>query len=163
MVKDALRSGYREADFWMMRRGKYVTAYSFKEDHTIDGPVVNVFDPDLGYTREGSVTEGHPALFYLPDEPRKGEPRILYSSGRTLEQKVEGTDWEMRIAGPFETDGRVRIWAARVPVETVSAIDPEGNDMLRSWEWDEKKETFVVRFGFHPKGTTVRIVLGVRR
>jgi hypothetical protein len=150
---------YREAKLWSLRRGRYLAVYSFEDKHTIDGPLIDVFDPDIPYLPEKTLAGGRPGLFYLPEKTEGGEPRILFFSGRAREMKTDGTEWTLRIAGPLGTDGRVRVWASGMDVEKVAAADPDGEDFLRSWEWDEKKETFVVRFGFHPKGTPISIRL----
>jgi hypothetical protein len=157
VVQKALGSRYRETRFWSLRRGRYVAAYSFEGEHTVEGPLVDVFDPDLPYLPRKVTKAQQASLLYLPDAPREGTPALLFHSGRMRQQKTSGREWTLRIAGPLETDGRVRIWAAGVGVDGVAARGPGEEDQLRNWEWDEKNETFVVRFGFHPKGTTISI------
>lgn len=160
IAEDLLRRDYREADFWSLRRGRYIAAYSFKGEHTVEGPLIDVFDPDLPYLARKVAKAQQACLLYLPDTPANGTPALLFHSGRMRERKTDGREWTLGIAGPLETDGRVRVWASGVDVEKVTAAGPNREDLLRSWEWDQNQETFLVRFGFHPKGTIINIRFG---
>lgn len=150
---------YREADYWEMRRGHYRIVYPFAGPRTVEGPFIDVFDPDIRWLKSKTLDAQQAALFYDPGAIPDNEPAVLFWSGRLLVQRRDGLQWTLRIAGPLETDGRVRIALADKHVASVTAVSSSGENLLRHCTPDETAATALVSFGFSPEGTRIEITL----
>jgi hypothetical protein len=148
---------YREATCWEMRRGRYRIVVPLSHTTHVKGPFVDLFDPEMPWLPGKELPVGQAGLFYEPMGPLGAEPQLLFSSGRMRKNRQSKDVWQLTLAGPLETDGRVRIHLGDRKITTVTATTPTGDDLLRRWEVDPKTKTAVVAFGFCPAGTAVEI------
>lgn len=163
---------YREDGVMLLERGAYTIAYSFDEERTLPSTYVNLLDPALPVMHTYTLRPGEPALLYdVTEKLQQGGPQVLYASRELLTQHHEEGRSYLISAGPWQTQGVVRLFAgARRPKDVrayamrgfgrrleqgeVQNLGPwlekldrgEMQSVSSQWDWDESSKSLAIRF-----------------
>ena len=163
---------YREDGVMLLERGEFTIAHSFDGERTLPSTYVNLLDPSLPVVHTYTLRPGESALLY--DVSRKlarQEPQVLYASRELLVEQHGPERSHLVSAGPWQTQGVIRLFAGgrrpkdvqayamkgygrRLEHEEVRDLAPwierlelgEMQRVLSYWEWDESSRSLNIRF-----------------
>ncbi|HEY9339970.1 MAG TPA: hypothetical protein VIQ23_00235, partial [Hanamia sp.] len=146
-----------------LQRGPYdivsVMDESINSDsYVINGPVIDLFDPQLPVLSKKTVDPGHQALLYnLGRVKNKKQPQVLASASRIYEEVVKPNEYSFLSKSPLNTTNSIRILLPNAPKGTL-LTDSKGEKLtdVKS-SWDATSKTYYLSFENNPEGTRVKI------
>lgn len=142
-----------------LRRGPFVVAHAASAPLRIDGPLVDVFGPDLPLLDEARLEPGQSGLYRDVTETLRGDtPRVLHATHRLEREESGSAELRVRVRGPAETPAVLRIFPAGRKPASLSARGATGTDL--AVESREEGRTIAVRFPNDPAGATLAIRWG---
>ncbi len=124
----------------------------------VNGPVIDLFDPELPVLTEKNVQPGEQSLLFdinrLVD---KNKPQVLASASRIYDENIDGKQYSFVAKSPLNTLNSMRILLPSKP-NTIKATDKSGaaiTDIKSSW--DASSNTLYLGFANSPDGIKVII------
>ena len=150
-------------NFFHVQRGPYdiisvMDESVSKEPFTLNGPVIDLFDPQLPVLAKKTVAPGHQALLYnLNTVKNKKQPQVLASASRVYDETVKGNEYSFVSKSPANTTNSMRILLPNAPKET-RLTNHKGEQLtdVKS-SWDASSNTCYLSFENNPEGTTVSL------
>lgn len=150
----------------VMRRGDFIAACATREPVSIQGPVVDLFDPDLPVLEQVTLARGESGLYreaadrMMPAaHAEKGRPDriacVLHATHRLMAVTPNRDGLTCVVRGPLETPGAVRVFTAGRATGSVAARTADGADL--KVETVASGETMLIRFPNQPEGAEIRI------
>jgi len=146
-----------------LERGPYEIVSVMNESindkpYVIDGPVIDLFDPELPVLSEKIIEPGHQGFLYSLDKViNKMNPQVLASASRIYEEVREGKSYSFVCKSPSNTINSMRILLPNKPKE-ISLTNNKGqviSDLKLSW--DTISKTQYLKFENDPNGINVSI------
>ncbi|MEK3780595.1 hypothetical protein [Paenibacillus sp. FSL R5-0810] len=141
-------SCWKPKNYYKIRRGPYWVAAVLEESISSDplvirGPVVDVFDPQLGVLTEVRLDPGQQALLYDVEagRPPEGEVAVISASSRVEDLTGVPGGFRFMARGPANLKATARLYC---PVQPVSAT--QGRTASIAWEWDSATRTVLLRY-----------------
>ena len=128
------------------------------DSYVINGPVIDLFDPQLPVLSKKTVDPGHQALLYnLSRIKNKKQPQVLASASRIYEEVVKPNEYSFLSKSPLNTTNSIRMLLPNAPKETL-LTDSKGEKLtdVKS-SWDSASKTYYLSFENSPEGTRVKI------
>jgi hypothetical protein len=126
--------------------------------YIIDGPVIDLFDPELPVLAEKIIEPGNQGFLYSLDKViNKMNPQVLASASRIYEEVREGKSYSFVCKSPSNTINSMRILLPDKPKE-ISLTNNKGqviSDMKLSW--DTSSNTQYLKFENDTDGINVNI------
>lgn len=151
-------SDWKPKHYYKIRRGPYWVAAVLEESISSDplvirGPVVDVFDPQLGVLTEVRLNPGQQALLYDVEAGRPSEDgvAVISASSRVEDLTRMSSGFRFIARGPANLKATARIYC---PVKPVSATQDRTASV--AWEWDSATRTVLLRYE-HGKGNRSEI------
>ncbi len=128
------------------------------DPYIIDGPVIDLFDPQLPVLAKKTVIPGQQAFLYnLRRVKNKKLPQVLASASRIYEEVVKPDAYSFVSKSPINTTNSVRILLPAAPKE-ISLTDIKGQKLTGvQSSWDAASNTCYLSFENDPEGTKVKI------
>jgi hypothetical protein len=169
---DIVRQGYEndaKAGKLQFKNSLYVARGSYdivavmdesitNEPYVVNGPVIDLFDPQLPVLSKKTIAPGEQALLYnLSRVPNKKQPQVLAAASRIYEEVVKPTEYSFLSKSPLNTVNSMRILLPKAPRET-TLTDDKGQKLtdVKSC-WDAVSSTYYLSFDNSPDGTTVNL------
>src|SRR5690606_28721738 len=146
-----------------LERGPYDIAAVLDESSdttpfTIEGPVIDLYDPELPVLAQKVIQPGRQALLYhmaRVDNPSK--PQVLASASRIYDETRTGNSYTFVCKSPLNTTTAMRVL---LPAERsrFTVIGPDGNavtDVKTSWHASSR--ACFLQFENHPDGMLVKL------
>lgn len=128
------------------------------EPYIINGPVIDLFDPQLPVLSKKIIAPGEQALLYnLSRVKDKSRPQVLASASRIYNEKVGSNEYEFVSKSPSKTNNSIRLLLPSAPRETL-LTDRNGKNVsdVKS-SWDAASKTCFLSFENDPEGTKVKV------
>ena len=146
-----------------LKRGPYdivsVMDESINNDpFIVNGPIIDLFDPQLPVLEKKTVAPGQQALLYnLNRVKNKKQPQVLASASRIYEEIVKSNEYSFVSKSPLNTTNSIRMLLPKAPKETI-LTDSKGEKLtdVKS-SWDAASGTYYLSFENSPDGTTVNL------
>lgn len=162
--KDGARAG--ELQFknnFYLQRGPYdlvsvMDESTSNEPYVINGPVIDLFDPQLPVLTVKTVQPGTQALLYnINRVVNRKKPQVLAGACRIYNERIQERAYSFVAKSPLNTRNSMRILLPAAPVKTVltNSKGQSINDVQHSW--DEASHTDYLGFDNDPDGITVTI------
>lgn len=165
LVKDALAAQgttFEDQNYLSLRRGPYTIAMGLDETvpgpaHVLEGPFIDLFQPQLPMVETKSLDPGTPALLYnlaWADEhvPR---PRVAVASARIRDEVGDVTGFSFTARGPVNTPGVVVVRLEGEPAGVT--LDPP---VPFESAWDPSHS--LLRLSFENQARSVRVAVSFR-
>lgn len=124
----------------------------------INGPVVDLFDPELPVLDKKEVYPGEQAFLYNLNRIKdKNRPQVLASASRIYEEKRERKSYSFVCKGPLKTNNSMRILLPAQPEKCLVADEDNNPVTIMDKSWDESSHTLYLHFENLPKGVRVEI------
>jgi hypothetical protein len=161
--KDARAGKLVYKNSFYVQRGPYDIVSVMDESvsnasYTINGPVIDLFDPELPVLKQKSISPGHQALLFNVNRVNnKKQPQVLASASRIYEEVIAKNSYSFISKSPVNTTNSVRILLPAEP-KTVMLTDSKGEKLagVKS-SWDHVSHTLFISFENSPDGTTVKL------
>ncbi|MBE7171597.1 MAG: hypothetical protein INR73_13485 [Williamsia sp.] len=146
-----------------VQRGPYdvisVMDESINSDpYTIDGPVIDLFDPQLPALAKKTIEPGQQALLYnISRVANKKQPQVVASASRVYDEVATANSYSFVSKSPVNTTNSMRVLLPAEP-KTFVLTDSKGEKLadIKS-SWDAPSHTFYLGFENSPEGTQVKI------
>jgi len=140
-----------------MKRGEYIVAHSLKEDVSLKGKFVDIFDTNLPVINDIKLKPGESGLYKDVTEILKNgkTPVVLQTSLRLISQEYENDELKFVVKGPEETPGVARLFLAGKENIDVTAVNSRDEEI--AVEVQNDGETYLLKFPNCPKGMTVMV------
>src|SRR5690606_10922262 len=125
---------------------------------TVNGPVIDLYDPELPVHNRKVIQPGRQALLYnlgRVDAPSK--PQVLASASRIYDEEFTTNSYAFTCRSPLHTTNVMRVLLPAEP-QQFTVTDPEGRavgDVKTSW--DASSNTCFLQFENHPDGMYVKL------
>lgn len=128
------------------------------EAFTIEGPVIDLFDPELLVLSKKVVAPGHQAFLYSLDEvENKIRPQVLASASRIYDEKIAERSYSFICKSPSKTMNSMRVLLPSKPEET-TLTDNKGQKLTDAeLSWDAASSTLYLKFKNSPEGIQVNV------
>lgn len=125
----------------------------------VQGPVIDLFDPELPILMEKEIKPGHQAFLYnLGRVIDKNKPQVVASAARVYNEQRDNTSYSFVCKGPLKTKNSMRILLP-VPPKECEVNDQEGGQVkIIDKSWDKTSHTLFLRFENSPNGVRVKIM-----
>jgi len=125
---------------------------------TVNGPVIDLYDPELPVLDQKVIQPGRQALLYnLGRVEAPSKPQVLASASRIYDEKFTTTSYAFTCRSPLHTTNVMRVLLPAEPKQ-FTVTDPEGRavgDLKTSW--DASSNTCFLQFENHPDGMYVKL------
>lgn len=144
-----------------LQRGPYIIAAVLDENQNnqslrIQGPVIDLFDPDLPVITVKEVQPGQQAFLYDLNTVKLGKPSILAAAGRAYDEKMNGKRFTFLFKSPSKTNNAMRIYLPSKPLKVV--LKNQGHDLaILKQEWHDVTKTLLLKFENFSEGVNVDI------
>ena len=124
----------------------------------INGPVIDLFDPQLPVLANKEVQPGEQSLLLdLNRVENRNKPQVLASAARIYEEKTDGKTYSFIAKSPINTNNSMRILLPSKPTKTI-VTDSKGNVInYVDTSWDESSKTLHLGFANSPDGIKVSL------
>ncbi len=154
--------GYPKDSELVLRRGNYVVAAGmdeFKQDrmpYTVKGLYIDLFDHQLSVVRDPQLYPGEVHLWYDAAKIDRSQPaEVLAVSGRMEKLEISQRTLLVKIKGPADMVGCMRIYTARQPKEILVTV--KGKTEPSSHIYDIASRTSYFNYPSCPEGVTVKV------
>ncbi|MBN9382348.1 MAG: hypothetical protein J0H74_16385 [Chitinophagaceae bacterium] len=168
---DVLKDAYRTTstgelqlkNYFYLQRGPYdivsVMDESVSTDpYIINGPVIDLFDPQLPVLSQKTVQPGAQAFLYNTRRVTdKNKPQVLASACRIYDEIARARSYSFIAKSPLNTRNSMRILLPAAPAQTTltNAKGEKITDVQSSW--DEASHTCYLGFDNSPDGIKVEL------
>jgi hypothetical protein len=144
-LSDRAGIAYQESDRISIRRGPYEAVCATHEKVVLEGPAIDLLDPELPLIAKKRLVAGEVAFLYHFDTlPTEAE--VLYSSCVLDKLERSGDEMSFEAAGPSGTVGVTTIYSPDTKGAVVSARDGvTGQDQLVEFLWNPARRTVTVK------------------
>jgi hypothetical protein len=158
---DAKAGGLTFKNSLYLERGPYDIVSVMDENadskpYSINGPVIDLFDPQLPVLAEKKVNPGEQALLYVVGRVAdKTKPQVLASASRIYEENIQSGSYSFVAKSPIKTLNSARVLLPSQP-KTTTVTDSKGQiitDVKTSW--DPSSNTLYLGFANSPDGIKV--------
>lgn len=139
-----------------LERGPYTIVAVMEESissepYRVEGPVIDLYDPNLAVLDEKVVKPGHQAfLLDLDRIDKKSAPRILAAAARISEENKSKDSYSFTAKGPSGTWNVMRILLPRKP-QSVQVYDSKQQGVGENkYQWDVASNTLLLEFANSP-------------
>ncbi|MDQ3278467.1 MAG: hypothetical protein M3Q06_09080 [Bacteroidota bacterium] len=131
---------------------------TMNDSYVIQGPVIDLFDPELPVLTRKTVPPGQQAFLYnINRVTTKNQPQVLASASRIYEEERKGNEYSFVSKSPLNTTNSMRILLPQAPKE-IALTDKEGKKLREvKTSWDAVSKTTYLSFENSPDGTKVKI------
>lgn len=148
---------------FLLERGPYVIAAVLNENPvtnplTINGPVIDLFDPNLPVLNKKIIAPGTQGFLYdLNKIEDKSKPMVLAAAARVYSEVVKGNNYSFTAISPSNTINVMRIVLPSKPTSVTAALTSKENITLTKNQWDENTNTLLIGFENFSEGVMVDI------
>ena len=146
---------------FLLKRGPYIIAATLDEQASrqpliIEGPVVDLFDPELPVLTRKEVAPGQQAFLYDLKTVKAGRPKILAAAGRAYRESYQQGQYSFLLKSPSGTLNAMRIYLPSAPREI--KLDKGGAELTPTGKnWDAASKTLLLQFENSSDGVMVTI------
>jgi len=135
-----------------------MTESTNEQPFIIDGPVIDLFDPELPVLDHKSVAPGSQAfLVNLTRVRHQQKPQVLASAARINGEKMNTGSYSFVSKSPLNTTNSMRILLPEEPAN-VKLSDSKGQEVQpEEFSWDATGKTCYLKFGNDPDGINVEL------
>ncbi|MCF3112163.1 hypothetical protein LL912_25470 [Niabella sp. CC-SYL272] len=153
----------KKKNHFLLRRGPYIVAAALDENADkmplrINGPVVDLFDPELPVLTQKEVQPGQQAFLYDLKTIQGKRPVILAAAGRAYDEQYRPGQYSFLLKSPTGTTNAMRIYLPAAPREVQLAVNGANSRLLRN-DWDAHSNTLLLQFENDSRGVRVVITL----
>lgn len=125
----------------------------------IEGPVIDLFDPELPILEKKSVPSNEQAfLLNLNRVKDKNRPQVLASASRIYDERAMVNSYSFLCKSPANTQNSMRILLPKQPKE-IQVLNGTGESLADvEKKWDASSKTYYLGFENNPDGITVKMV-----
>lgn len=154
MLKNALSDtgeNMVEKNNFHLQRGPYEIAAVLDESVsatplTIDGPVIDLFDPEIPVLDKKVINPGEQALLYNLNAIKSKKPQVLATAARVTDEKTKGKSFAFTSRSPVNTNNVMRVYLPKEP-KSIKSSDENGAAITEmTSNWDEKTNTLLLKF-----------------
>jgi hypothetical protein len=166
VLKKAWSAGAGELVFknnFYLKRGPYDIVSVMDESTSqdaweINGPVIDLFDPQLPVLNKKTVQPGTQAFLYNVGRiENKKKPQVLAGACRIYNERQQGNQYSFVAKSPLNTRNSMRILLPAAPVKTMLTNSKgEKIDNVQQ-SWDAASHTCYLGFDNDPDGITVTL------
>ena len=128
------------------------------QPYVIEGPVIDLFDPELPVLSKKIVHPGQQAFLYNLSRAGDKIPKVLASASRIYDEKVKGNSYSFLSKSPLNTLNSVRVLLSSAPKETI-VTDSNGHQVSDvKTSWDSLSRTYYLSFENNPDGIQVKLI-----
>jgi hypothetical protein len=129
-----------------------------KKPYVVNGPVIDLFDPQLPVLDKKVVEPGEQSLLYdLSRVANKKQPKVLASASRTYNVIIQQNSFSFVAKSPLNTLNSSRILLPSKP-EKITVTDSKGETVADvQSSWDTSSNTLYLGFANSPDGIKVNI------
>lgn len=161
--KDAKAGELKFKNSFYLERGPYdiisvVNENADSQPYKVNGPVIDLFDPQLPVLAEKEVKPGEQALLYVVKRVAdKTKPQILAAAARVYNEKVQRGNYSFVVKSPAKTVNAMRVLLPAQP-KTTTVTDNTGQTIsdIKS-SWDAASQTLFMGFANSPDGVKVEL------
>jgi hypothetical protein len=126
--------------------------------YIINGPVIDLFDPELPVLSKKIVHPGQQAFLYNLGRVAEKTPKVLASASRIYDEKVKGSSYSFISKSPLNTLNSTRVLLPSAPKET-TVTDSKGHPVSNvKTSWDSLSATYYLSFENNPDGIQVKLI-----
>jgi hypothetical protein len=129
------------------------------EPYVINGPIIDLFDPQLSALSKKTVQPGQQALLYnISRIADKKKPQVLASASRIYDETRNGKTYSFITKSPLNTRNSMRIFLPSAPkqITLTDSRNATVTDVQQSW--DTASGTCYLSFDNSPDGIKVAIM-----
>ncbi|WP_300599265.1 hypothetical protein [Niabella sp.] len=161
VAKAYARSGsgkLEKKNHFLLKRGPYIIAATLDENTDraplrINGPVVDLFDPELPVLKQKEVQPGQQAFLYDLKTIHEQRPVILAAAGRAYEEQYQQGKYSFLLKSPTGTINMMRIYLPAAPKEVrLSKKNTDTDVRLLRKDWDAGSNTLLLQFENESEG-----------
>ncbi|QNL51754.1 hypothetical protein H8S90_09345 [Olivibacter sp. SDN3] len=147
---------------FLLERGPYLIAavldeHVDKSPLVINGPVIDLFDPNLPVRDNVRINPGEQGFLYDLGKNITDEPKVLAAAARVYDEKVGGNGYSFTVKSPSNTINVMRISLPSEP-ENVTATGSTVDEIpLIKNQWDDRTKTLLLGFENYSEGVDVDI------
>jgi len=146
-----------------LQRGPYdivsvMDESAVSEPYVINGPVIDLFDPQLPALTQKTVQPGTQAFLYnIGRVADKKEPQVLASACRVYDETVKGKTYSFIAKSPLNTRNSMRVLLPAAPTQTTVTNSKGENLTDVNTSWDAASGTCYLGFDNSPDGIKVTL------
>ncbi|RYY36476.1 MAG: hypothetical protein EOP46_06295 [Sphingobacteriaceae bacterium] len=129
-----------------------------QKPYIINGPVIDLFDPELPVLQQKKVYPDRQAFLYAVNRvPNKKQPQVLASASRVYNEKSTAKSYQFLAKSPVNTINSMRVLLPAKP-KTTTVTDSSGKKITDvKTSWDASSSTAYLSFDNSPEGITVSL------
>jgi hypothetical protein len=128
------------------------------QPYIINGPVIDLFDPELPVLSKKTVHPGQQAFLYNLSRAGEKMPKVLASASRIYDENVKGNSYSFLSKSPLNTLNSTRVLLPSAPKETI-VTDSKGHPISDvKTSWDSLSATYYLSFENNPDGIQVKLI-----
>ena len=146
-----------------LERGPYIIVSVMDESvtnrpYTVNGSLIDLFNPDLPVLTEKMVHPGTEALLYdINSVKDKNKPRVLATAARIYGEAVKRKQYSFVAKSPLKTTNSMRILLPSEP-KVINVRNAQGEELTETKSsWDDNSHTCWLSFENNPEGIYVTI------
>jgi hypothetical protein len=168
IVKDAYKAAFKGKELvlknnFLLQRGPYDIASVMDEsvsadNLTVNGPAIDLFDPQLPILSSKSIAPGTQAFLYnIGRIANKKKPQVLAAAARAYDEKATSNSYSFIVKSPIKTTNSMRVFLPAGP-KNISVKDAAGNTITDvQSSWDKSSNTLYLGFENNPDGINVQL------
>ncbi|TDS09780.1 hypothetical protein [Sphingobacterium paludis] len=126
-----------------------------EDNYTINGMLIDLFDPKLPVYRTRSISPGEQAYFLNVDLVKdKQKPQVLAAASRVYDEQMGKSNYSYVAKSPIETTNISRILLPKRP----RSVLVNGAEVFDQQHWDEASNTYLLGFENNPEGIAVKFL-----
>jgi hypothetical protein len=124
----------------------------------IEGPVIDLFDPELPILEQKSVPSNEQAfLLNLNRVKDKKRPQVLASASRIYDERTMENSYSFICKSPADTQNSMRILLPKKPKD-IKVLNGTGESLADvEKKWDVSSKTYYLGFENDPEGINVKL------
>lgn len=161
--QDAKAGKFETKNYFYLERGPYDIAAVMDENNDttalkINGPVIDLFNPELPVLTEKVVRPGEEAYLYdLSRIKDKSQPKVLCAASRVYDEKINNSIYSFNTKSPSGTWNVMRIILPAKPI-TVSVTNMDHKELTDiKTSWDSGTNTYLLQFTNDCNGINVEL------
>ncbi|MDR3626551.1 MAG: hypothetical protein P4L45_06945, partial [Ignavibacteriaceae bacterium] len=161
--QDAKAGKFETKNYFYLERGPYDIAAVMDENSDttslkINGPVIDLFNPELPVLTEKVVRPGEEAYLYdLSRIKDKSQPKVLCAASRVYDEKLNNSNYSFNTKSPSGTWNVMRIILPAKPI-TVSVTNMDHKELTDiKTSWDPGTNTYLLQFTNDCNGINVEL------
>ena len=115
------------------------------EPFTFDGPVIDLFDPELPVLNVKKVIPGEQSLVINLNRVEKSKPQVLATAARISDEKISANSYIFSSRSPVKTVNTMRILVPKKPL-SIEITDAASTKQAFTQKWDQDSSTLLLKF-----------------